>query len=101
MPFNITTLKLLPVLLKGSGKADEEEAVEMEVRPAPGNEVIKGEVIGNGENEDKRRAKARAWDRGLRRAPEQMENPASLPEFRARIFIVLGEEREREYLGEF
>ncbi|QHN78879.1 uncharacterized protein DS421_19g665220 [Arachis hypogaea] len=35
---------------------------------APAIEVIKGEVIGNGENEDKRRARPRAWDRGVRRA---------------------------------
>ncbi|XP_020966573.1 uncharacterized protein LOC110266380 [Arachis ipaensis] len=65
----------------------------VEVGPAPANEVIEGEVIGNGENEDKRRARARAWDRGMTGAPEQVENPSSLPEFRARIFIVLGEDR--------
>ncbi|XP_020967191.1 uncharacterized protein LOC110266633 isoform X2 [Arachis ipaensis] len=64
----------------------------VEVGPAPANEVIEGDVIGNGENEAKRRARARASNRGVRGAPEQVENPSSLPEFRAQIFIVLGED---------
>lgn len=46
------------------------------------NEVIEGEVIGDGDDEKMRGKRIGVWERGLRSGSEEVENASAFAEFR-------------------
>lgn len=56
-------------------------------RLAEVNEVIKGEVVRDGDDEEERGSRARVWERGVRCASEEVSFASALAEFRVRVRI--------------
>ena len=54
----------------------------VEVGSTEGNEVVEGEVVGDGEDEEERRKRGLGWERGMGRGSEQVECASAFAEFR-------------------
>lgn len=52
------------------------------VRSTETNEVIEGEVIGDGDDEKERGKRTGVWERGFGSVSEEMENASAFAEFR-------------------
>ena len=54
----------------------------VEVGSTEGNEVVEGEVVGDGEDEEERRKRGLGWERGMGRGSEQVDCASAFAEFR-------------------
>lgn len=71
----------------GSVPYEEKLGDVVDASPAETDQVVKGEIVGDGDDEEERGSGARIWERGVGRTSEEVRHASAFVELRVRVRV--------------